>query len=101
MRKGFLKFRNFWGIAACLLCLTACEEEEQTKGGAETEKEATILVYMVGENDLSSYLETNIANMMSGYEMSDVSANILVYMDIDEQPELYLIDLKSATALIR
>ena len=43
MRKGFLKFRNFWGIAACLLCLTACEEEEQTKGGAETEKEATIL----------------------------------------------------------
>ena len=92
MRKGFLKFRNLWGIAACLLCLTACEEEEQTKGGAETEKEATILVYMVGENDLSSYLETNIANMMSGYEMSDVSANILVYMDIDEQLELYLID---------
>lgn len=80
-------------MAACLLCLSACEEDDLlTKGISETEAEATILVYMVGENNLSDFMETNISNMMAGYELAGTKSNILIYKDIDEQPELYLID---------
>lgn len=88
-----MKLRKFGVMATCLLCLSACEEDDlSTKSTSETGNEATILVYMVGENDLSDYMETNISNMMKGYELASTKANILIYKDIDEQPKLYLID---------
>lgn len=88
-----MKLRKLGVMATCLLCLSACEEDDlSTKSTSETENEATILVYMVGENDLSDYMETNISNMMKGYELASTKANILIYKDIDEQPKLYLID---------
>ena len=63
------------------------------KGGpdADQPKEATYLLYMVGQNDLKQYLNANISDMKIGYGKSDINANVLVYADISSVPTLYLI----------
>ena len=56
-----------------------------------TIKDVTYLIYMVGQNDLSSLLNENIDDLMKGYAKSDANANVLVYADISSKPELYLL----------
>lgn len=62
-------------------------------GNNETEEPdgVTYLLYMVGQNDLSYFLTDNINDLKKGLEQTDIEANILVYADINKEPELYLI----------
>lgn len=80
------------GLAACC-SLAACEDEQEVGGGAvEVPKEATFLIYMVGQNDLSDELSDNIEDLKEGYEQAGVNANVLVYADISASPTLYQVE---------
>ena len=74
-------------------CVFAACEDDTDKGGPDVDqpKEATYLLYMVGQNDLKQYLNANISDMKIGYGKSDINANVLVYADISSVPTLYLI----------
>ena len=76
-----------------MVCVCAACEDDTDKGGpdADQPKEATYLLYMVGQNDLKQYLNANISDMKIGYGKSDINANVLVYADISSVPTLYLI----------
>lgn len=98
-KKVNMKF-GFWltamSVALCLM-VSACDDESDNVGGgaddgsAESSKEVTYLLYMVGENDLSDFLNWNISGLMTGYESVGIDANVLVYADTSSVPELYLI----------
>lgn len=81
-------------LAFISLCFNSCDliDSSDDTSVVVNEKNSTILFYMVGENDLSDYMEVNIDNIKTGYGKTDSLANILVYKDIDENPKLYLVD---------
>lgn len=59
----------------------------------ETEElDATLLLYMVGQNDLAEFLEANIEDLTSGFRRTTLNANILVYADISTKPQLIQIE---------
>ena len=64
-----------------------------------TIKDVTYLIYMVGQNDLSSLLNENIDDLMKGYAKSDANANVLVYADISSKPELYLLKKENGNVI--
>lgn len=91
------KLKQVLSLLSVLLCFCSCELSDSTDDTPEVVKPkcATLLFYMVGENDLSDYMEVNIANMITGYKQTDSVANILVYKDVDDTPKLYLLDKDS------
>ncbi len=88
------KLKQVLSLLGVLLCFCSCELSDSTDDTPEVVKPkcATLLFYMVGENDLSDYMEVNIANMITGYKQTDSVANILVYKDVDDTPKLYLLN---------
>ncbi len=50
---------------------------------------STVLVYMIGQNDLSEFLEANIRTMLTGMSDAPYGGNWLVYLDNSTNPELY------------
>ncbi len=77
--------------------LVSCDEDIDDSKGTGTEgtveiAEVTYLIYMVGQNDLSSFLNSNISDLKTGYKKTTVKSNILVYADINKTPHLYLLE---------
>lgn len=91
------KIKLVLSLLGVLLCFFSCDLADSTDDTPVVIKPkcATLLFYMVGENDLSDYMEVNIANMITGYKQTDSVANILVYKDVDDTPKLYLLDKDS------
>lgn len=74
------------------LFFTSCEDDKVIVPEEEKDtQDVTYLLYMVGQNDLSSFLTENINDLKKGLEKTDINAKILVYADISNKPELYLI----------
>lgn len=94
--KNILRYALLLLLSCCFLA--SCEDDLKTSisksNGNDEEgdnKAVTYLLYMVGQNDLSSFLTDNIEDLKKGLENTDINANILVYADISSTPELYLI----------
>lgn len=74
---------------ACLI-LPACSEEKDT----ETPARQTLLVYLIGDNNLYPYLNENLDAIEEGVKNTDdFSCNLLIYIDsYRELPYLYKIE---------
>lgn len=90
-------------IYVCLLAvLSACEDEKYESPGIPNSIETrlpkqsevangsrTVLVYMVAENSLSSFVSADLAEMKEGLESVDVTRNnLLIYIDDYSTPRL-------------
>ena len=80
----------------CLLSLIACEKEE-----AEPSPRRTVLIYIAGDNNLSSNAYTNIQWIEEGLEKDGLdNGNLLVYIDTrSESPRLFRITVENGVAL--
>lgn len=68
-----MEFKIKGCIGALMMgCVFAACEDDTDKGGSDVDqpKEATYLLYMVGQNDLKQYLNANISDMKIGYGKS-------------------------------
>lgn len=93
-------YKFFLLCCLSLVGFSSCEEDLDSTTPVPKKKEATYLLYLVGENDLSYLMNANIQAMMTGFEKSDISAYVLVYADMDASPELYLLD-KAENGVVR
>ncbi|MDD2436404.1 MAG: clostripain-related cysteine peptidase [Massilibacteroides sp.] len=85
---------NWKGVALLLiLVLTGCMKDDKPDDIAMR----TILVYMVGDNSLSSFTYKNLQSIVEGAEHSSIeTCNLLVYIDaLDAAPKLYKIEKNS------
>lgn len=94
--KNILKYGLLLLLSGCFFA--SCEDDlkdsilkEQEGKDENRRKDVTYMLYMIGQNDLSSSLTGNINDLKKGFENTDIDANILVYADISSAPELYLI----------
>ena len=74
-----MKIRNYHFIryisVLLLFCLVSCEKDD-----VEPKKTRTLMVYLAGDNDLSSSLQKNINDMLKGWEKG-FNGNIVIYYD--------------------
>ena len=87
--KTLKKIIFFYLISLLFVCCYDENDKEPVTPNnplVPTIKDVTYLIYMVGQNDLSSLLNENIDDLMKGYAKSDANANVLVYADISSKP---------------
>ena len=72
----------FFGfLLSCFFILGCTKNEiERIEEVVET-PDRTVLLYIVGDNDLNKFVETNIEAVMSGMEAVPTTLNMLVYQD--------------------
>ena len=77
-------------VSTVCLILPACSEEKDT----ETPARQTLLVYLIGDNNLYPYLNENLDAIEEGVKNTeDFSCNLLIYIDsYRELPYLYKIE---------
>ena len=77
-------------VSTVCLILPACSEEKD----AETPARQTLLVYLIGDNNLYPYLNENLDAIEEGVKNTDdFSCNLLIYIDsYRELPYLYKIE---------
>lgn len=66
-------------LAVCSLC--ACSSDDTPQPEPKASATTTALVYLVADNNLDSYLATNVAAMYDGLSDLDVAASVLIYWD--------------------
>jgi hypothetical protein len=92
------KYRMKYLKKSILILLTvsvlfACDKEEYT---STISSEKTVLVYMIADNSLNSYVKVNVDSMCSGMKSAAVGDNLLIYENgSDEVPKLLKISKQS------
>lgn len=80
-KKMFGKLKGVWVLCLGLLALTACGEEELPVE-PETPIERTVLMYVVADNNLSSFAESDLEEVRLGMANVPASMALFVYMDV-------------------
>lgn len=98
---------NWYKVVAMLLCVVAtcsffsCSHSDDTSEEPPTpidDKYAadsrTVLVYIVGENNLSSFIKDDVEEMLEGIKSNKLKAgdNLVLYIDDYENPRIYLLN---------
>jgi len=79
-------FKKILLILLAMSALFACINNDDP---VATYAGKTVIVYMVADNNLSSYVEANIDSMAAGMKRSNVGSNLLIYVDkSDNIPQL-------------
>lgn len=81
---NYHNMKNLLTIIIPALLLTACSKEEANNNIVQPIEDAvkrTVVVYMSGENDLSSYVNSDINEMASGYRSLNFEANLVLFVD--------------------
>lgn len=76
-----MKFLNVLVACFTLMMATACDPESKEEPMPETKADHTLLVYMAGDNSLSSYCKENIKLLKQGLLNSPDDINLLIYKD--------------------
>lgn len=63
-----------------VLC-TACHNHIDDISYATSESEHTLLIYMMGDNSLSSYVEMNLSAIKNALKTADTPLNVVIYRD--------------------
>ncbi len=83
------KFKHFLFSSILLLLIAACNSHDDPTNPSEG-KSRTVLVYMVADNSLYSFVSDDINEMITGMKQVDESLyNLLVYVDDKSTPVLY------------
>ena len=87
--------KRFIYLCYCLLALglcSSCKNDVKTYHYC-TSKEHTLLVYMVGDNNLNKWVNVNLDHMRRGLRNSDTPVNLVIYVDCktakNDLPQLY------------
>ena len=71
-------------IAALLL--SACSSNDDNDPQIPTEPERSVLIYMAGENNLSSFADQDLTEIKEGSKSLKDNQNLIVYVDNTKKP---------------
>lgn len=85
-RKLFSFFLVVWGALLPILWVSCEEEHIEPEIVIPETPDRTVLLYIVGDNSLSSYASRNVDSIVSGMKKIHTSLQILVYQDNTQLP---------------
>lgn len=93
---------HFWLSAFFVLLLTACSSssshQEEPPISEDELADCTVMVYMVADNNLSSYAEDDLEEMKVGMsKVKNSNVHLLVYIDTGSEPRLVELVNKNGT----
>ena len=97
----------FYIISISVICIlfSACSDDGYNSENAATKAKntvlanRTILVYIIGENSLSSYINSDLDEMETGIKSANPNSNLLVYVDGTSNPYLLHYYAKNGSAV--
>src|SRR5665647_811811 len=78
----------YFSIFILSFCFNSCREDELNE-----QVQRTVLVYMAGDNSLSSYVETNLAQMERGLKTKQLNAGRLLVLADDGNINTQLLEI--------
>ena len=74
-------------VSFFILTFTACRDDNEVPGPEKRSR--TVLVYMVAQNNLSSFAEADFNEMLEGVKsVDDQNNNLIIYRDDNSKPRL-------------
>ena len=74
-------------VSFFILTFTACRDDNEVSGPEK--RSCTVLVYMVAQNNLSSFAEADFNEMLEGMKsVDDQNNNLIIYRDDNSKPRL-------------
>ena len=74
------KMKKLLWMIACMTALVACQSDDETPAPTPPARR-TVVVYMAGENDLSSYLQGDLNEIKAGRRQAAANENLVVFVD--------------------
>ena len=68
-------------IISAILLFTACSKDDDNGPDPVGPAQRTVIVYMVGENSLNPYMQSDINEMLQGRKQVAASENLVIYVD--------------------
>ena len=68
-------------IISAILLFTACSKDDDSPSPTPEPARRTVIVYMVGENNLNPYMQNDINEMQQGRKQVAASENLVLYVD--------------------
>ena len=68
-------------IISAILLFTACSKDDDNGPDPIDYAQRTVIVYMVGENSLNPYMQSDINEMLQGRKKVAASENLVIYVD--------------------
>ena len=68
-------------IISAILLFTACSKDDDNGPDPVSPAQRTVIVYMVGENSLNPYMQSDINEMLQGRKKVAASENLVIYVD--------------------
>jgi hypothetical protein len=87
MKQNISRTFHWWVTAVALVCLillSACHDDDDNEG----QKTRTVLIYMMAENSLSLFSESDLIEIRNGSQKLGDDDQLLVYYDRAEKDEL-------------
>ncbi len=85
--------QRHWKIFLLLFAIIGlCSCNHDDPEPVPTKKKKTVIVYMVAENSLSSFLDSDIREMVSAKDSIPLDCNLVLYVDAPQMPVCYTID---------
>ena len=72
--------KHFLILFGLFLMVTSCSKDEPTQE-PEVPARRTVIVYMAGDNNLSSYLQSDLNEMINGRKQVGRDESLLVFVD--------------------
>ena len=73
--------RHLLTIISAILLFTACSKDDDNGPDPVSPAQRTVIVYMVGENSLNPYMQSDINEMLQGRKKVAASENLVIYVD--------------------
>ena len=73
--------RHLLTIISAILLFTACSKDDDNGPDPIDYAQRTVIVYMVGENSLNPYMQSDINEMLQGRKKVAASENLVIYVD--------------------
>lgn len=73
--------RHLLTIISAILLFTACSKDDDNGPDPVSSAQRTVIVYMVGENSLNPYMQSDINEMLQGRKQVAASENLVLYVD--------------------
>ena len=81
--------KHLFAIITTILLLTACQKDEEAEPyNPVKDVKHTVLVYMPSENNLSSYVQSDINEMIKGRQLVGDDCDLLIFVDRASKTEM-------------
>lgn len=81
MQQIYKHMKYFLTVICCLMLFASCEKNNDTESSVYPTAQRTVIIYMAGENDLSTFVDENLSQIETGSKQIPTDCRLIAYID--------------------